>query len=93
IGWDWHQKQQRSIIDGAIIDRRIQDVKTIYNTVNVSDAVKMLARFHVSYIYVGQMEHAFYEEQGLAKFDRMAQAGLLELVHDNGQVKIYRVRI
>jgi YYY domain-containing protein len=93
IGWDWHQKQQRSIIDGAIIDRRIQDVKTLYNTVNVSDAVKMLARFHVSYIYVGPMEHAFYEEQGLAKFDRMAQAGLLELVHDNGQVKIYRVKI
>ncbi|MGE5262581.1 MAG: DUF2298 domain-containing protein, partial [Acidobacteriota bacterium] len=92
IGWDWHQKQQRSIIDGVIIDQRIQDVKTIYNTLNISDAVKILARFHVSYIYVGPMEHAFYEEQGLAKFDRMAQAGILELVHENGKVKIYRVR-
>jgi uncharacterized membrane protein len=27
IGWDWHQKQQRSIIDGAIIDRRIDAVR------------------------------------------------------------------
>ena len=32
IGWDWHQKQQRSIIDSSIIDRRIESVTNLYNT-------------------------------------------------------------
>src|SRR5262249_27434832 len=39
IGWDWHQKQQRSIIDGAIIDRRIDTVRDIYNTRDLNRAL------------------------------------------------------
>ncbi|MGZ9234719.1 MAG: DUF2298 domain-containing protein, partial [Anaerolineales bacterium] len=27
IGWDWHQKQQRSILDGQTIDHRLEDVR------------------------------------------------------------------
>lgn len=92
IGWDWHQKQQRSIVDGAIIDQRINDVRTIYNTTSVPDAVKLLSRFRVSYIYVGQFERAFYDPVGLAKFDAMVSAGQLDLVYDKDQVKIYRLK-
>lgn len=92
IGWDWHQKQQRSIIDGSIIDHRIDAVRAIYNTRDANDALTMLKRFRASYIYVGDVERTFYDAQGLAKFDAMVRAGQLELVYQNERVKIYKVK-
>lgn len=91
IGWDWHEKQQRSIIDGAIIDNRIADVRTMYNTTDIAQALQMMARFHVSYIIVGDLERAFYDANGLAKFDVMARDGQVQLVYENQDVRIYKV--
>ncbi len=91
IGWDWHEKQQRSIIDGAIIDHRIGDVQTMYNTTDIAQTLFLLDRYHVAYIYVGDLERAFYDAKGIAKFDGMAHAGQLELVYQNDHVKIYKV--
>jgi len=92
IGWDWHQKQQRSIVDGALIDQRIANVRQIYNSRDGGQAVELLKRYKVAYIVVGDLERAFYTPDGLAKFDTMAQSGLLELVYQNERVKIYRVK-
>lgn len=91
IGWDWHQKQQRSIIDGGIIDRRIETVRTIYNTRDPQIALAQMKRFDVRYVYIGEVEMAFYDHAGLAKFDAMARAGILTLVYQNPGVTIYQV--
>ncbi len=91
IGWDWHQTQQRSLIDGAIIDNRIAQVATMYNSTNIPDTLALLKRYQVSYIYVGDMEKAFYEAAGLAKFDTMVANGTLQVVYQNDHVKIYEV--
>ncbi|HEX7594419.1 MAG TPA: DUF2298 domain-containing protein, partial [Anaerolineae bacterium] len=92
IGWDWHQKQQRSVVDGAIIDQRIATVATIYNTPDPQVALDALARFRVQYIYVGDLERAYYNALGLAKFDAMARAGALQVVYQNGHVEIYEIK-
>jgi YYY domain-containing protein len=92
IGWDWHQKQQRSIIDGSIIDRRQASVTLMYNTRDANTALAEMKRFNVSYIVVGQLEHAFYDAAGFAKFDAMTQAGTLEQVYQNERTTIYRVK-
>ncbi len=91
IGWDWHQKQQRSIIDGGIIDRRMETVRTIYNTRDPQIALAQMERFDVRYVYIGELEMAFYDHAGLAKFDAMARAGTLALVYQNPGVTIYQV--
>ena len=91
IGWDWHEKQQRSIVDGAIIDRRLDAVRQIYNSHSADDALALLKRFGVAYIYVGDVERAFYDQVGLAKFDAMARAGLIQSVYENERVKIYKI--
>ncbi len=91
IGWDWHEKQQRSIIDGAIIDNRVATVQTIYNTLDPQTALDAMKHFRVQYIYVGDLERAYYNAAGLAKFDTMAQAGLLQIVYQNDHVKIYKI--
>ena len=89
IGWDWHEKQQRSIIDSFIIDNRLNIVRTIYNTRDQNMAVDLLKRYRVSYVIVGDLEYAFYDQPGLAKFDMMVNGGKLQLVYQNARVKIY----
>ena len=92
IGWNWHQKQQRSIIDGGIVDRRMDTVRAIYNTREPGDALAMLRRYRVAYIYIGDLERNFYDAQGLAKFDAMTKQGLLDLAYENSNVKIYKIK-
>ncbi len=90
IGWDWHQKQQRSILPGQTIDHRIEDVRTIYNSTDLAQTKKLLNLYHVQYIYVGSLERLYYDENGLNKFDQAND--LWKLVYQNGQVKIYQVQ-
>jgi len=91
IGWDWHQKQQRMVVSGELVDWRIADVRTIYNTQDVDEALQLLRRYGVSYVYVGELEKAYYDAGGLAKFDDMIGTHL-DVVYSNESVKIYQVR-
>lgn len=93
MGWDWHQKQQRSATPGEWIDQRQQQVHDFYSTTDPQQALAILRRYHVRYVYVGPEEQVTYGPQGLAKFDRMPE---LRLVYplppdQNPQVKIYEV--
>ena len=45
----------------------------------------------MTYVYVGDLERAFYPEDGLRKFDLMVGSDL-DVVYDQDGVKIYRVR-
>jgi YYY domain-containing protein len=89
IGWDWHQKQQRSILPGPIIDRRIEDVRRIYTSTDVNESIQLLSQYGVKYIYVGQLEQLYYAGEGLAKFEQPGNPW--SVVYQNEQVKIYEV--
>ncbi len=89
IGWDWHQKQQRSVLPGELIDQRIDDVKTIYNTTDVNEAMQLINQYQVRYIYVGALERLYYDAAGLAKFDLPDDPW--HLVYSNTQVRIYQL--
>jgi len=89
IGWDWHQKQQRSIFPGPIIDQRIQDVRTIYTTTDLAQAKQLLDGYAVKYIYVGPLEQLYYGGEGLNKFAQSSD--LWSPVYQNEQVQIYEV--
>ena len=88
LGWDNHQSQQRGY--GSVIEERIEDVRTLYSTTNREDALKLLRKYQVEYIYVGELERHFYPQQGLQKFELMLGTDL-ELVYTNQAVQIYRV--
>lgn len=91
VGWDWHTKQQYSLIDGSIIDQRKQDVADLYNTADPITAAELIKRYDVSYVYVGPLEKALYDAEGLSKFEAMSEAGVLAKVYDSSGVQIYRV--
>jgi YYY domain-containing protein len=90
IGWDWHQKQQRSILPGETIDHRIADVQTIYNSTDLQQTENLLKLYNVKYIYVGPLEKIYYDANGLNKFDQSSD--LWKLIYQNEQVKIYQVQ-
>jgi uncharacterized membrane protein len=89
IGWDWHQKQQRAVLDGRTIDQRISDVRTIYSSADLALAAQLMDQYGVRYIYVGPLERLYYHSDGLAKFDQPNE--WWSLVYQNEQVKIYQV--
>jgi YYY domain-containing protein len=89
IGWDWHTKQQYSLLPGDLIDFRIGLVKEFYNTTDQTRALDIAHRYDVSYVIVGGLERAVYDGNGLGKFDQARD--IWDLVYKNEQVKIYQV--
>jgi YYY domain-containing protein len=90
IGWDWHTKQQYSLLPSDLIDYRIGLVKEFYNTLDQARAREIAQRYEVTYVIVGGLERAVYDANGLKKFDQADD--LWKLIYQNEQVKIYQVQ-
>ena len=92
LGWPWHMTQQRSVVDvGPIIGTRQALIQQLYNDTGASEVLRLLKLYGVEYVYVGRLERALYDPAGLAKFDAMASAGLIDTVYTAGATRIYRV--
>ena len=91
IGWSGHQRQQRAVLGGHVIDRRVQDTHNLYNTPVIGEAMNILDTYDVEYVYVGSLENAYYAQDGLLKFAEMADIGLLQQVYQDEGATIYRV--
>jgi YYY domain-containing protein len=76
--------------DPVQVDERDQDLQTIYKTTDRDQALRLLSKYHVDYIYVGEIERAAYGQPGTSKFDEMAGA-YLEPLYDADGVKIFKV--
>ena len=90
VGWQVHQEQQRR---GYVQDvvRRIRDVDRIYSTTDSSEALALMRKYGVEYVYLGQVERLYYPSDGLQKFeDQMSEH--LDAVYRSDRVTIYRVQ-
>jgi YYY domain-containing protein len=87
VGWSWHQRQQQSGILNNQVEERIADTLRIYQSTDPSEARRLMAKYNVQLIVVGELERAFVEGKGLEKFSAMP----LEKIYDNLGVQIYRV--
>jgi uncharacterized membrane protein len=90
-GWSNHQHQQRSVAPLVAHDRRMQDIAALYGDTSPVTTGKILTRYNVKYIYVGDLEKAYYPAETLAKFDRMVQSGELRVAYSNPGVTLYEV--
>ncbi len=90
IGYDWHQKQQRMLVESRlgypVVDRRVRDVETLYSTTDLRTTLDLLRRYQISYIVVGEHERHYYPAAGLAKFEQMAGT-YLERVYPVGEME------
>ena len=89
-GWEWHQEQQR-LNYRETVDQRIRQVALIYNTPSPQEALDIMRKYGVEYVYLGRVERLYYNPTGLAKFDTGLD-GALEQVYENRDVRIFRVR-
>jgi YYY domain-containing protein len=91
VGWDWHQRQQRAVAPDTLVTSRIADVNTFYNTLDITEARNILARYGVEYIVVGSLENTYYWPEGQLKFDQMVAEGTLQEVFRDEFARILRV--
>jgi YYY domain-containing protein len=94
VGWSWHVRQHNSLLDGAIVEKLIDDVNNFYNTEDLQAAKQFLDQNQVQYIIVGDLERAYYDANGLNKFQEMINQGKLRIVFgDNsaGTTTIFEV--
>jgi len=92
LGWDWHQRQQRCGLDPCdAVTARIVDVNTIYTSTDATETLQLLNDYNVKYVYVGELEHNYYPDAGLIKFEGLAAVGKLAVVYENQEVTIYEV--
>lgn len=90
IGWDWHEKAHRSYLSPVIVDTRVSDVKRLYNTTSLEEFIDLINRYNIQYIYVGELEKAYYDTNGFIKFDNL-KGYLTQEVYRNPGVTIYKI--
>ena len=91
VGWNWHQRQQRSVVSSEWVTRRVDAITTFYTTSNRAVVEDFLRRYDVKYIIVGQLEQANFPGQGLLKFDKW-DGDLWQSVYRQDDTVIYRVK-
>lgn len=87
LGWAGWEVMWRGSWD--IITERTGAIDTIYGTPNSDEALAMLEKYNVEYIYVGELEREHYGTESLAKF--ASQPERYKLVYENAEVSIYAV--
>jgi YYY domain-containing protein len=91
IGWDWHQHQQRSVMPPQVIDDRLSDVRSFYDSPDVNAAIRVINLYGIKYVVVGGLERSFYSPDGIAKFDQMVGDGTLRVAYRNDGDVLYEV--
>jgi YYY domain-containing protein len=92
LGWRWHEVYRKCGFGPCeAADARVTDVTRIYSTTDVAEALGLLERYGVRYVYLGETERNYYPEEGLAKFTDMVREGTLRLVYERDGVLIYEV--
>ena len=70
---------------------RVAEVTRIYNTPSPQEALDIMRKYGVEYVYLGRVERLYYDSNGLVKFDNGLD-GALEQVYENRDVRVFRVR-
>lgn len=92
LGWNFHQRQQRTFHPmPRWVDQREQNILQFYNTEDIDIAVDIINHYDIKYIIRSGLEEVHSTEAGLAKFDRMLDAGLLDVAFLVEGGKIYEV--
>jgi YYY domain-containing protein len=85
LGWGGHELQWRGNYEEP--GRREPDIRTLYTAHDIAGASAVLAKYGVTYVYVGDLEQQTFGSAGLAKFERF-----MDPVFRQGGVTIYRRR-
>ena len=87
LGWAGWEVMWRG--SWEIITERTRAIDTIYGMPNSDEALVMLEKYNVEYIYVGELEREHYGTESLMKFANQPER--YKLVYENAEVSMYQV--
>jgi YYY domain-containing protein len=90
VGWDWHQRQQRTILPGEWVTNRVNEIQKFYTVDDRIQSEEFIRKYDVRYIIVGQLERIKYAGNGLLRFEEW-NGDLWQEVYRDGQTVIYEV--
>ncbi len=92
IGWNWHQRQQRTLPNmGRQVEMRVANINAFYQIQDTRTAWDILSFYGAQYIVVGNLERAYYVPAGLRKLDELVEMGLLEIAYERDGTLLYHV--
>lgn len=89
LGWDGHEAQWRGRAYGAMAAGRPEALQAIYGAATPEQRARVLEELGADYVYVGPQERTQYNLSPTTERALFAQQ---EVVYENGDVRIYRVR-
>lgn len=90
VGWNWHQRQQRTLTP-QLVEERINEISSFYEATDQQAAMQFLRKYGVEYIIVGQLERVEYQGPGIDKFAQN-DGRLWDSVYHEGDTTVYQVR-
>src|SRR5271169_5213818 len=87
-GWEYHTQQRGH--SQAETDRRKQDVTTAYTSADEAAVRRILLRYHVALVAVGNLERRTYAGGNLARFESWTD--LLTPVYRNPEIVLFAVK-
>ena len=85
LGWEGHEVQWRG--GGELQAGRSEAIRLLYQTRDADEAQRIIATYDIDYVFVGTIELGQYAPVREEKFQVF-----MDLIYDNGVVRIYAVR-
>jgi len=89
LGWDGHESQWRGRSYGQMAAGRPEALQSIYGSGSPEQLIQTLTQWDVDYVYVGPTER---EQYGVTPRNELTLRSVMDLVFENGDVRIYRRR-
>lgn len=89
LGWDWHEIAHRQYMSAEEIQKRAAAIKQIYESSDFETTKSLLMLYNVSYIYLGQLEKAYYDTSGIEKIINDYKNSFIK-VYNNSNISIYK---
>jgi len=89
LGWDGHESQWRGSAYGQMAAGRPEALQSIYGSGSSEQLIQTLTQWNVDYVYVGPTER---DQYGVTSRNELTLGTAMDLVFENGDVRIYRRR-
>lgn len=86
LGWTVHEWLWRGTYD--IPAPRITDIKSMYESSDLTETKKLLKKYNVKYVYIGELERQKYSALNIMKFNQLGK-----IIYSNQTTKIYQLNL
>ncbi len=84
VGWPVHEWLWRGTYD--VVGPRVDDVKTIYTTVDLNITKNLIKKYNISYVVISSLEKEKYSDINEEKFNLLGQ-----ILYQNNGAKLYKI--